>query len=95
MTLDIEALKAAAKAVGPEQWHSDGTGTLWLSPTDPVNGPEDDSSAVIEVYLRADEKDPERQAYLTQAHPAAVLALIERLERAEAVLRAHERWAGT
>ena len=81
--IDLEALKKATQALDGEQWYQDGTGTIWLAPSDPVIGPTDLSSAVLEVYLRTDEKDGDRQQFLALANPSAVLALIARVERAE------------
>ncbi|MEN6544471.1 MAG: hypothetical protein ABFE07_00345 [Armatimonadia bacterium] len=87
MNIDIDAIEQAALAVGPEQWFGDGTGTIYLCHSDPALGPEKAGQEVVEVYLRTDCKDGQRQRFIAAANPAAVLELVQRLRNAEAAIQ--------
>lgn len=71
MNLDLEQIKAAARAATPGPWEVfDGT---MISDT---------AGAADEL---ADACDSVHAAYIAAANPAAVLALVDRLERAERI----------
>lgn len=86
MNLDLEAMKAAALAATPGEWHAPGLAELHdasnrviacFSDVDPVAQEERPQPTIDEGDRNA--------GFAALACPVAVLALIERLERAEAL----------
>jgi hypothetical protein len=85
--LDLAALRAAAEAVGDEQW------TLYMGEEDPIAVVTYDPQpgrrkqvALHPLYPRDKAKAVQRTNYIAAAPPATVLALLDRLARAEAVI---------
>lgn len=87
MRLDLEQIKAAARAATGGKWVVD---RRWpedhqLYVAQDYNG--EPGGRICEVFMNCLVREPQRTAnaeYLAATHPAVVLALVERLERAEA-----------
>jgi hypothetical protein len=86
--LDLAALRAAAEAVGDEQW------TLYMGEEDPIAVVTYDPQpgrrkqvALHPLYPRDKAKAVQRTNYIAAAPPATVIALLDRLARAEEALR--------
>lgn len=76
MNIDLEQLKQAAQAAGPEGWHttqSVGNGAVYVSTDGKDSG---------DVCLAGSEP---KSTFIAAANPAVVLALIARLAQAEAI----------
>lgn len=84
MTINIEALKAATLAATPGEWKA---GNAYEKPFIPayqiITDSEDGPYVILEGNKNFLEDAEKNVAYVAAANPAAVLALIERLERTE------------
>lgn len=98
--LDLEAMKAAALAATPGQWRwNHEMGALEAGPNEqiiwPRNAitlePESDKELLGSCGVQAETQAAQNMAHIVAAQPAAVLALIEELERTQ---RNRDMWKG-
>lgn len=76
MSIDLAQLKALAEAATPSEWYIDREGVFYIRAAD--------AEYVCEVHAG----NLSNVRYIAAANPAVLLELVERLERAEAALRA-------